>query len=86
MMSHDMAHIRGKNFGQLSTQERRLFELYGIDAGQWDMLRKGRTMAADGRDYLTPEAAFDATDAEDRGVPGKQGNPDNTHESGELPA
>lgn len=64
MMSHDMAHIRGKNFGQLSTQERRLFELYGIDAGQWDMLRKGRTMAADGRDYLTPEAAFDATDAE----------------------
>lgn len=64
MMSHDMAHIRGKAFDQLSLQEKRLFELYGIDAGQWDMLRKGKTMAADGRDYLTPEAAFDATTPE----------------------
>ncbi len=30
-------------------------------------------MAADGRDYLTPEAAFDATDAEIEAYPGKQG-------------
>lgn len=64
MMAHDMALIRNLDFNKIKPQERRLFELYGIDAGQWDMLRKGKLSMADGREYLTPEAAYDVTEQE----------------------
>lgn len=64
MMSSDFAYIRNKSFADLKVQEQRLFRLYGIDEGQWDMWRKGATTFADGREYLTPEAAFGVSDGE----------------------
>lgn len=63
MMSHDLAQIRGQSWKKLGHARRRVLGLYGIDAGKWDMLRRGKTIAADGRDYLTPEAALDVPDA-----------------------
>lgn len=62
--SHGLAQMRGLDFGALGKAQRRLLSLYGIDEGRWELLRKGKTLAADGRDYLTPEAAYDATDAD----------------------
>lgn len=57
MMAHDLADLAGTAWDQLSPQRRRALSLYDIDGGIWDMLRQGRLSAADGRSYLTPEAA-----------------------------
>ncbi|MDE5831941.1 MAG: hypothetical protein K2H64_02980 [Desulfovibrio sp.] len=64
MMAHDFAFIRNTAFKNLKVQEQRLFKLYGIDEGQWDMWRKGATTFADNREYLTPDAVSSITDAE----------------------
>ena len=63
MMAHDLALDKGKDWNGLSAEMRRVLGLYGLDAGRWDIARAGRTSAADGRDYLTPEAVYDAPDA-----------------------
>lgn len=63
MMSHELAQLKNTGWNGLNKARQRVLSLYGIDEGRWDMLRKGRTLAADGRDYLTPEAAFDVPDA-----------------------
>lgn len=63
MMSHDLALEKGLAWDGLTDAKRRVLGLYSIDAGRWDIVRAGNTLAADGRDYLTPEAVFDAPDA-----------------------
>jgi hypothetical protein len=63
MMSHDLALEKGLDWNGLTNERRRVLGLYGIDAGRWDIIRAGQTMAADGRDYLTPEAVYDVPDA-----------------------
>lgn len=73
MMAHDMALIKDLSFDQIKPQERRLLSLYGIDAEQWDMLRRGNMAMADGREYLTPDAAYDVTDDEIKSYLANQG-------------
>lgn len=63
MMAHDLAGLRGSSWAELSPRRRRVLSLYDLDEGQWDLLRQGRMQAADGREYFTPEAAFDAPEA-----------------------
>ncbi len=63
MLGHDLALEKGLAWNSLTTERRRALGLYGIDSGQWDSIRSGRTRAADGRDYLTPDAVYDASDA-----------------------
>ncbi len=60
MLAHDLAQEKHLAWEQLSPARRRMFGLYRIDAGAWDILRQGKTTAADGRDYLTPEAFSEA--------------------------
>lgn len=62
MMSHDLALLKGTSWDALSRNRRRVLELYGIDADSWDIIRSGETRAADGREYLTPEAVYDVSD------------------------
>lgn len=64
MLSHDLAQDAGLAFARLDPRRQRVLKLYGIDQGLWDMLRKGRLDAADGRKYLTPEIARDLGEAE----------------------
>lgn len=63
MMSHDLAMEKALAWDALTDARRRVLRLYGIDAGRWEIIRAGETQAADGRDYLTPEAAYTAPDA-----------------------
>lgn len=63
MMSHRLALNKSMAFGALDKRLQRALNLYGIDEGRWDLLRSGKTKAADGRDYLTPDTAFQASDA-----------------------
>lgn len=63
MMSHELALEKDLTWDALTDARRRILRRYGIDAGRWELLRAGETQAADGRDYLTPEAAYDAPDA-----------------------
>lgn len=63
MMSHDLALDRALDWSGLSMQRKRLLSMYGIDAERWDIIRSGETRAADGRDYLTPDAINDVPDS-----------------------
>jgi GNAT superfamily N-acetyltransferase len=54
--SHYMAQQGSKKFGDIDPELRRLFTLYNIDEGKWDLLRMGQMKTADGRAYLTPDA------------------------------
>lgn len=58
MMSHDLAGLRHQPWNLLPHQRRRVLSLYHIDEGLWEMLRKGQMQMADGRDYFTPDLAF----------------------------
>lgn len=64
MMAHNFAIMRQTAWGNLKMQERRLFDLYNIDEGKWNLWRKGNTNAADGRHYLTPDAVKDIRNAD----------------------
>lgn len=66
MMSHDLALERGLGWEALSGERKRLFELYDIDEGLWEMARRAPMDAADGRQYFTPEVArhFEERDIE----------------------
>lgn len=57
MMAHDLAGLADQTFDRLPAARRRMLSLYKIDAEIWDMLRASPMSAADGRSYLTPEAA-----------------------------
>lgn len=64
MMSHGLANAKNQAYSQLNKKLARVLSLYGIDEGRWEMIRKGATKAADGREYLTPDAALQAADKE----------------------
>lgn len=62
MMAHEAAQKSGLAFDKIGDLKR-TFELYGIDKGQWDILRSVTAKEADGRHYLTPEGLDKVPDA-----------------------
>jgi len=60
-MSHRLANVADKDFGQLGDLQR-VLGLYGIDKDKWDLLRSVTTQEADGKKYMTPEAARSLSD------------------------
>ncbi len=52
-MSHNLASHRGKAWGELSPDLRRMLGMFDLDEGRWNMLRNTATREADGREYLT---------------------------------
>lgn len=55
MLSHNLGRMAKSDWQGLAHAERRLLGLYGIEEQGWNLLRKGKLKAADGREYLTPE-------------------------------
>src|SRR3546814_12298400 len=55
-MSHRLALNRGSAWDNLDPDLARTLSLYGIDAGQWDIIRHAQTKPADGRDYVIHNA------------------------------
>lgn len=64
MMAHDLALDAGTAWAGLSRRKCRIMEMYGIGDAEWDLMRRGKLAAADGRDYLTPDALEGVEDAE----------------------
>lgn len=62
MMAHDLAHNKGKRWGDLDPQYQRALSLYDLDAGKWDLLREMQTKMADGKDYMTTDGIASITD------------------------
>lgn len=54
ILSRDFANMAGKAFGGLTPEYRRLLNIYGIDAKQWDVIRAAKAKAEDGREYILP--------------------------------
>ncbi len=64
MMAHDLALDSGTAWSGLSRQKRRLMEMYGVGEAEWELMRRGKLTAADGRKYFTPDALEGVDDAD----------------------
>jgi len=63
VMSRALGRQQGSGWAALAPESRRVLEMYGIGAADWDMLRAQRWRQADGRTYLTPDVAMRVDDA-----------------------
>lgn len=57
LMSRHLGKMQKLGFEALPEPSRRILEAFGIDAGRWDLLRGVAWQQANGRAYLTPDAA-----------------------------
>lgn len=55
MMSHHLAYNRTLGWDKMNPDLQRTLELFGIDAGKWDLLRSTPAKEADGREYMTTQ-------------------------------
>lgn len=53
-LSHNLATVADKEFGQLDPRLQNSLTRYGIEAAEWDHARSQPLQAADGRNYLMP--------------------------------
>lgn len=75
MLSADLAIYKNRKFNGIPKETKRLLGLYGIGESEWSLIRKVETKAADGRDYITPNAIDDlSNDLIDPIVSAKEGN------------
>jgi len=59
MLAHELAIEKGATFADLSPARRGIFTRYGITESDWDALRAAPdNPTANGREYLTPDAAM----------------------------
>jgi hypothetical protein len=58
-MSHRLAGFKSKNFDQLDVDTKRIFGNFGIEAKDWDSIRKAASKQVDGREYITPDSIRD---------------------------
>ena len=56
MMSHELATVRGSEWGRLSSVQRDLFGLYDISESDWNHIRRVDTKDLEGRAHITPDA------------------------------
>lgn len=54
-LSHNLAGDAGKSFDALSPDLRRSLDMYGIDAGRWDILRSADLSEANGKKFMTTD-------------------------------
>lgn len=73
MMAHGMAVERGLAWNSLSRERSRVLSMYGILEPEWELIRKGKLTAADGREYLTPEVADTLSSADIAAYMAKKG-------------
>lgn len=57
VMARALGRQKGQAWDGLAAESRRVLEMYGISAADWDMLRAQDWSQADGRAYLTPDVA-----------------------------
>jgi hypothetical protein len=71
ILARQMADNIGTKFGELDGLYRTTLTRYGIGEKEWTALSKADTKAADGENFLTPDAARTLDDATVRGLIGK---------------
>ncbi len=57
LMSRSLAQLADRPMADLPDASRRLLDMFGIDAGKWEMLRGLDHHQANGRRYITPDLA-----------------------------
>lgn len=62
MLSANLAKNAGREFAALPGRLQTTLRRYGIEAGEWEALRRVEQRAADGRDYVLPGAVADLPD------------------------
>ena len=60
--SNYIAQHSGMKFASLPDGMKRTMTLYNIDEGKWDLIRATKKEAADGNEYIVPEAMRELTD------------------------
>jgi hypothetical protein len=68
VLSRELGLAQGKGFDELDPRRRRALEAFGIDAARWDALRSLDWYTANGRRYLTPDAALRLSDDQVRAI------------------
>lgn len=63
-MSHRVGMMATRSLAELDASTQRLFELFDIKAGEWDLMRSRSVDVVDGREIFTPKGAEQITDAE----------------------
>lgn len=63
-LSANLSRRAQTGFDGLPADLRSTLTLYGIDAGKWDIIRKGTLREMDGQKFLTPNALDEVDDAE----------------------
>lgn len=56
MFARELAMKKTRSWGQLDPAQQELLGLYGIGPREWDVARQATRKAADGREYLMPDA------------------------------
>lgn len=69
MLTNNLARNAEKSFSALDARLQVTLRRYGIDAAEWDTIRTANQVAADGRNYILPEAVreLEAPNAESLG-------------------
>lgn len=62
MMARRLAELADRPIADLPDESRRLLDMFGIDAGKWDMIRGLDHHQANGRRYVTPDLAHKIPD------------------------
>jgi hypothetical protein len=62
MLSHNLARNVGREFGALPRRMQITLQRYGIEAPEWNAIRRAETRAADGTRYLLPGQMADLPD------------------------
>ena len=70
-MSRRLAMVKRTGWGNLDPDLRRTLRLFDIGEGEWSVLQKASTKAADGQEYVVPESVREVDDATIRAVIGE---------------
>jgi hypothetical protein len=71
--ARNLADNVGNSFGKLNSDLRRVFNLFGIDEGMWEMMRRVDLDKADDELFFTPEMAKSISDADAANYLGAKG-------------
>lgn len=61
-LGNNLARVSGQSFEALPGRLQTTLRRYGIEAAEWDAIRRGSAKAVDGNDYLFPASVLDLPD------------------------
>lgn len=72
-IARHLAQVRESSFESLHPNTQYTLNLYGIEAPEWELMRKAKTKSADGKIFITPDAMRNLSDSDIANYLGKAG-------------